>query len=86
MNEQKDTEYEPKLHPGHDIDRYWRHKESGITMEIQKQYLVDGIKRRVFYRNATEVGLLGDKAPTYAAWLRDFDKTHEPIGSQSDDF
>ena len=53
---QNETNYEPKLHAGHDIDRYWRHKESGISMEIQKQFLVDGLKRRVFYRNAVEVG------------------------------
>jgi hypothetical protein len=83
---QNETNYQPKLHPGHDIDRYWRHKESGVSMEIQKQFLVDGLKRRVFYRNAVEVGLQGDEAPTYSAWLKDFEKTHEPMGCTSDDF
>ncbi len=77
---------EPRLHPGHDIQRFWKHKESGVSMEILKQYLVDGLRRRVFYRNAIEVNLLGDKAPTYSAWLKDFEKVHEPIGNKSDEF
>ena len=82
-----DADQKPQLDYSCAIPRFWRSKEdSQVTVEIKTQTLVDGRKRRVNYRNAIEVGLIGDDAPTYAMWLNDFKEEYEPVGNKSDHF
>jgi hypothetical protein len=61
------------------IDRYWKNKETGVWVEVQKNLRIDGSIRRVVYLNP-------DTGVSLSAFLADFQKDHEPMGNTSAKF
>ncbi len=70
------------------IDKFWRNKiDPSIWIEVVRNLLITPEnKRRIVYRNAIEVGAMGDQAPTYTMWFSELVEGFESKGNRSDKF
>jgi len=69
------------------IDKFWRNKiDPSIWIQVVRNLLIDGKMRRITYRNAIEVGTLGEGAPIYSMWYSELLEGFESMGNNSDKF
>ena len=61
------------------IDRYWRHRETGLVVEVQKNLRIDGTIRRVVYLNP-------ESKMTMSCFLKEFERDFEAMGNTSAKF